>query len=198
MHLRPEPVAPSCSSGSATFGIAMVAMAPWLPLLLVQDYWRWVGFMTRRPGCALANDTVFNCVQGAAFAAVFVTHTHSIAAVIACWGLGSAGRSALRAVPAPRSALARGRGAHAARPLVGEQVARRDIALGVSGAGQVSVFIMGAILGPAGLGGLKAAQTLVMGPTGRADHGGRQHRPARGDQGVHGEGVGGLAGWRGW
>ncbi len=68
----------------------MLAMAPWLPVLLVQDYWRWVGFMTRRPGCALANDTVFNCVQGAAFAAVFVTHTHSIVALIACWGLGSA------------------------------------------------------------------------------------------------------------
>ena len=41
-------------------------------------------------GWALGNDTVFNCVQGAAFAAVFVIHTHSIVALIACWGLGSA------------------------------------------------------------------------------------------------------------
>ena len=40
-----------------------------------------------------------------------------------------------------------------------------DVALGLRG-GQASVFIMGAILGPVGLGGLKAAQTLVAGPTG--------------------------------
>ncbi len=71
-----------------TFGVSMLALAPWLPFLLVQDYWRWIGFMTRRPGRALANDTVFNCVQAVAFAAVFVSGTHSDAALIGAWGLG--------------------------------------------------------------------------------------------------------------
>ena len=56
--------------GEHTFGLGMLAIAPWLPVLVVQDYWRWVGFMSQRPGRALANDTVFNCVQGAAFTLV--------------------------------------------------------------------------------------------------------------------------------
>ncbi len=151
--------------GQRTFGLAMLALAPWLPLLLVQDYWRWVGFMTRRPGWALANDTVFNCVQGAAFVAVFAIHTHSIVAVIACWGLGSLAGALYglwqhRVLPS----LAGG-----VRMLLDHWSVSKWLAgmsLSVSGGGQVSVFIMGAILGPAGLGGLKAAQTLVAGPTG--------------------------------
>jgi O-antigen/teichoic acid export membrane protein len=151
--------------GQRTFGTAMLAMAPWLPVLLVQDYWRWVGFMTRRPGCALANDTVFNCVQGAAFAVVFVTHTHSIVALIGCWGLGSAvgalyGLRQYRVLPSLSGGISMLR-AHwsVSKWLAGSS-------LSVSGGGQVSVFIVGAILGPAGLGGLKAAQTLVVGPSG--------------------------------
>ena len=151
--------------GQRTFGIAMMAMAPWLPVLLVQDYWRWIGFMTRRPGCALANDTVFNCVQGAAFAAVFVVHTHSIVALIACWGLGGSagalyGLRQYRVLPSFSGGLPMLR-AHwsVSKWLAGSS-------LSVSGGTQATVFIMGAILGPAGLGGFKAAQTLVVGPSG--------------------------------
>ncbi len=29
-----------------TFARAVRALAPWLPVLVVQDYWRWVAFMT--------------------------------------------------------------------------------------------------------------------------------------------------------
>jgi O-antigen/teichoic acid export membrane protein len=152
-------------AGQRTFGIAMLAMAPWLPVLLVQDYWRWIGFMTRRPGCALANDTVFNCVQGGAFAMVFVVHTHSIVALIACWGLGSAagalyGLRQYRVLPSFSGGVPMLR-AHwsVSKWLFGSS-------LSVSGGTQATVFIMGAILGPAGLGGLKAAQTLVVGPSG--------------------------------
>jgi O-antigen/teichoic acid export membrane protein len=151
--------------GARTFGIAMLAMAPWLPVLLIQDYWRWVGFMTRRPGCALANDTVFNCVQGAALAAVFVVHTHSIVALIACWGLGSAagalyGLRQYRVLPKFSGGLPMLR----AHWKVSKWLA--GVSLSGSGGTQLTVFIVGAILGPAGLGGLKAAQTLVVGPSG--------------------------------
>jgi O-antigen/teichoic acid export membrane protein len=151
--------------GQRTFGIAMMAMAPWLPVLLVQDYWRWVGFMTRRPGHALANDSVFNCVQGAAFATVFVVHTHSIVALIACWGVGSAagafyGLRQYRVLPRFSGGLSMLR----AHWKVSKWLAGGS--LSGSGGMQITVFITGAILGPAGLGGLKAAQTLVAGPSG--------------------------------
>lgn len=151
--------------GQRTFGLAMLGLAPWLPVLLVQDYWRWVGFMTRRPGCALANDTVFNCVQAAAFVAVFAVHTHSIAAVIACWGLGSLA-GALYGLWQHRVLPSLAGGVRMLRDHWSVSKWLAAMSLSVSGGGQVSVFIMGAILGPAGLGGLKAAQTLVAGPTG--------------------------------
>ncbi len=151
--------------GQRTFGIAMMAMAPWLPVLLLQDYWRWIGFMTRRPGFALLNDTVFNCVQGAAFVVVFVVHTHSIAALITCWGLGALagaiyGLRQYRVLPSFSGGVSMLR-AHwpVSKWLFGTS-------LSVSGGTQATVFIMGAILGPAGLGGLRAAQTLVVGPAG--------------------------------
>ena len=53
----------------------------------MQDYWRNVAFMIKEPGLALANDTVFNLTQAAAFAAIFVAHVHSITAVITAWGM---------------------------------------------------------------------------------------------------------------
>lgn len=151
--------------GAKTFAIGMAAMAPWLPVLLAQDYWRWVGFMTRRPKRALANDTVFNCVQGAAFVVVFITHTHSIAALIAAWGLGGLagalyGLRQYRVLPSFSGGWAMLRGHWSmSKWLAGTS-------LSTSGGVQLSTFIAGLILGPAGLGGLKAAQTLVMGPSG--------------------------------
>ena len=36
--------------GQDTFGYDFLAIAPWLPFLIIQDYWRWVGFMAARPG----------------------------------------------------------------------------------------------------------------------------------------------------
>jgi O-antigen/teichoic acid export membrane protein len=153
------------SFGQRTFGIAMLSMAPWLPVLLVQDYWRWIGFMTRRPRCALANDTVFNCVQAAAFVVVLVTHTHSIAALIGCWGLGGAagaiyGLRQYGVGPSFTGGIKMLRAHwHVSKWLAGTS-------LSGSGGVQASVFIVGVILGPVGLGGLRAAQTLVVGPSG--------------------------------
>ena len=148
-----------------TFGYAMLVMAPWLPVLVVQDYWRWVGFMTRRPGRALANDTVFNCVQGVAFAAVFVLHLHSQAALISSWGLGALagvvyGLHQSRVLPSLRGGLSLLR----ARWSISKWIAGSSLT-GL-GASMMYVFVAGAILGPVGLGGLKAAQALVAGPSG--------------------------------
>jgi O-antigen/teichoic acid export membrane protein len=149
--------------GQHTFGLAMLAVIPWLPVLLVQDYWRWVGFMRREPGKALANDTVYNIVQGACFATVALTRTHSIVAVIASWGLGATAGAAyglwqFKIRPTLRGGIAGLRARwHMSKWLAGNSITGWA-------SSQASVLLAGFILGPAGLGALRAAQTLVTGP----------------------------------
>ena len=55
-----------------TFGLAMLCLAPWLPAATRPGLLAVVSFMRQQPGRALANDTVFNCVQGSVFVAIFV------------------------------------------------------------------------------------------------------------------------------
>jgi O-antigen/teichoic acid export membrane protein len=149
--------------GQRTFGLALLAVIPWLPFLLVQDYWRWTGFMRREPGKALANDTVFNLVQGACFVLVAVGRVHSVVAVIASWGAGAAagalyGLWQFKVRPTLRGGVTALRARwHLSKWLAGNSV------MGWA-ASQASVLLAGFILGPAGLGALRAAQTLVQGP----------------------------------
>lgn len=148
-----------------TYGQAMVALAPWLPALVAQDYWRWIGFMSQRPGLSLANDAVFNVVQGGAVAVVFLAHTHSLVAIIGAWGLGGAagaiyGLRQYRVFPSILGGLALLRN----RWMMSKWLA--GTSLMNWGSAQAYVFIAGSLLGPAGLGSLKAAQTLVSGPSG--------------------------------
>jgi len=152
-------------AGQGLVSTAVLALAPWLPLLVVQDYWRWVGFMRLQPERALLNDTVFNCVQVAAFVAVFVQHSHSVAVLIGAWGLGGLagalfGLRQYRVRPSFRGGV----GLLRARWSVGKWLAGMSVT--DWGAQQGYLFIVGAILGPAGLGSLKAAQMLVSGPSG--------------------------------
>lgn len=151
--------------GVHTFGIAMLAMAPWLILLLTQDYWRWVGFMCRQPGRSLANDTVFNCIQGTGFAALLLGHFHSMSIVIAAWGLGAAAGAVFglwqnRVKPTWRGGLG----------LLRERWSLSKWLAGMSllgtGSNQAFQVVVAAVLGPAGLGALRAAQNLIMGPAG--------------------------------
>jgi len=151
--------------GQRTFGIAVVAMAPWVPLLQAQDYWRWMGFLSRRPSRSLANDAMFNCAQAAAIAVVLAAHLHSAAAVITSWGLGGAvgalyGLRQYRVVPSFRGGLhlLRSRWSFS-KWIAGNQLL-------TAGATQMYVAISAAILGPIALGGFKAAQALVIGPAG--------------------------------
>jgi O-antigen/teichoic acid export membrane protein len=149
--------------GQHTFGLSLLAVIPWLPFLLVQDYWRWTGFMRREPGRALANDTVFNIVQGACFATVALTNTHSVVAVIASWGAGSAVAAAFglwqfKVRPTLHDGISGLRSRwHMSKWLAGNSITNW-------GSSQASLLIAGFILGPAGLGALRAAQTLVTGP----------------------------------
>jgi O-antigen/teichoic acid export membrane protein len=149
--------------GQRTFGLALLAVIPWLPFLLVQDYWRWTGFMRREPGKSLANDTVFNVVQGTCFVLVALGHVHSVVAVIASWGAGAAagalyGLWQFKVRPTMRGGVNALRVRwHLSKWLAGNSL------MGWA-ASQASVLLAGFILGPAGLGALRAAQTLVQGP----------------------------------
>jgi O-antigen/teichoic acid export membrane protein len=151
--------------GQETFGFSMLALALWLPALLAQDYWRWIGFMSRNPRRSLANDTVFNCVQAAAFVvAIFVLGWKSEPVLVAAWGLGGLAGAAYglwqyRVFPSIRGGLSLLR----ARWSVSKWIASGIMTAWASS--QMYVFLVGALLGPVGLGSVKAAQTLVTGPS---------------------------------
>jgi O-antigen/teichoic acid export membrane protein len=152
-------------TGQHAFGMAVLAIAPWMPVLTIQDYWRWMGFLSARPSRALANDVVFNCAQAAAIALVFATHVHLVAAVIASWGIGGVagtlfGLFQYRMLPS----LAGGLSLLRSRWSFSKWIAANQLV--GTGQSQISVVIAGAILGPVALGGFKAAQALVIGPAG--------------------------------
>jgi O-antigen/teichoic acid export membrane protein len=154
-----------CLLNAEAFGIAMLALAAWLPMLAAQDYWRWIGFLTRHPGRSLANDVVFNCAMAVALGIVFLTHVHSIAAVVGAWGLGATagaifGLRQYRVRPIISGGLALIR--H--RWSFSKWLAANSLV--TSAGNQAYVVIEGIFLGAAGLGGLNAAAALVWGPVG--------------------------------
>ena len=150
--------------GQSSFADALLGLAPWLPCLIIQDYWRWVGFMQAAPGKALANDALFICVQALSLAVVVAAGSHSPAAIIGSWGMGGVAGAAFglrqfRMVPR----LGGGMDFLRKRWGVGKWLGVNTLTSW--GTSQANVFFVGGLLGPATLGGLKAAQTLVQGPS---------------------------------
>jgi O-antigen/teichoic acid export membrane protein len=149
-------------AGQHTYGIGLVAVAPWLVFLDLQDYWRWVGFMQGKPAKSLANDIVFDCAQGLAILVVVLAHFHSSAAMISAWGVGAVvgslfGLWQFSVRPSLRGGVAKLRLRwHMSKWLAG-------YALTIASAGQLVLIVGAGVLGPSGLGGLKAAQGLVLG-----------------------------------
>lgn len=151
-------------SGQHTFGVGLLAFAPWVAFLDLQDYWRWVGFMQGKPGKSLVNDAVFDAAQVAAFVAIYVTGVHSVFFVISAWGFGGVTAAfyglrqfGVRLHMRGGISLLRSRW-HMSKWLAGNSVTNW-------GASQVSLIVVGVVLGPAPLGGLKAASALVTGPS---------------------------------
>jgi O-antigen/teichoic acid export membrane protein len=150
--------------GQRTFGTGMLAIAPWVIALDLQDYWRWIGFMQGVPRKSLYNDLVFNAVQALAFGFVFLSGQHSVFAIVSAWGLGAMvatvyGLFQFSVRPSLRGGIAflRSHWAATSSWLVSERAASW-------GASQLFLIVAGALLGAAALGGLKASQALVMGP----------------------------------
>jgi O-antigen/teichoic acid export membrane protein len=145
-----------------TFGICILALAPWLPVLLAQDYWRWIGFMQARPGKALTNDIVFDCVQAVVFIGLVVAGIRSPVVAIGAWGVGAAAGAVFGLRQFSVGITLRGGWTKLRRhwPISRWLSANGVIAWGSS---QSYAVLVAAILGPVGVGGLRAAQTLVIG-----------------------------------
>ena len=134
------------------------------------------------PRKSLMNDLLFNAVQAVAFGVVFLAGLHSVFAVVAAWGLGAAVAAALwsPAILGAPFAYAEGRAFLWSRWPTSQWLASERAASW--GASQLYLILAGVILGPAALGGLKAAQGLVAGPTTLVINAERKLRLARGDQ----------------
>jgi O-antigen/teichoic acid export membrane protein len=150
--------------GEFDFGICFLGIAPWLPFLVAQDYWRWVSFMQSRPQVALVNDLVFDVVQLGAFVALYESGARSSLVAVTAWGsgafiAGSFGMWQFSTRPTLRGALQR----------LQLRWSLSKWLLLVEAAGQATsqstAVLTGVFLGPAGIGGLKAATTLISGPS---------------------------------
>lgn len=76
-------------------GALLLALSPWFPALLVQDYWRAMAFRERRPGRALVNDLVFAGVQFACIALFVQLGWRSAPFIITAWGIGATAGAAV-------------------------------------------------------------------------------------------------------
>ena len=150
-------------AGQRIFATGMLAVSPFIPFLVLQDFWRRVGFMIRKPGKTLANDALFDLVQGLCFTGAVLGGVRSAPLMIASWGMGAVagalfGFAQFRVPPAFRGGVS----------LIRERWALikwlTAVAVVGTGTAECTSVIGGAVLGPAGLGGLNAAQTLVTGP----------------------------------
>ena len=75
---------------SRPLGWALLALAPWVPMLLVQDLWRWSGFMRAEPGKALVNDVAFTVAQIGLLAVFAAAGRLGTGTALAAWGSGAA------------------------------------------------------------------------------------------------------------
>ncbi len=151
-------------SGQRGIGFALLALAPLLPFLLAQDYWRWAGFMQARPGLSLLNDAVFNVVQAGALAFVVLIGAHSPSLAILAWGTGAVAGSLYGLRQFSVKMRSRGGYAHVASRWC---ISKWLLASGFSSWANTQAYtlVAGPFVGAAGLGGLKAAQSLVAGPS---------------------------------
>ncbi|MBA8793253.1 O-antigen/teichoic acid export membrane protein [Friedmanniella endophytica] len=145
-------------------GLALIALAPVLPGLLVQDSCRMCFFALGRAWHAALIDGVWTVLQFCALAVLVLTATAGLGSLVLAWGLagtvaGVLGLIVLRVVPRPARGISW---------LVEQRELSRflfaEYVIGL-GAMQLAILIVGAIVSANAVGSLRAAQVLL-GPLG--------------------------------
>ncbi len=150
-------------AGAAT-GEALLALAVWLPSLLVQDYCRMAFFAAGRPWSAALIDGIWAVVQFGLLAVLLLNGSHSLTLLIGAWGLGATvsavvGLLLLRvSLRVSRTFTWMREQANLSRYLLAEYI------LGL-GAVQVGILLIALITSEADVGAIRAAQVLL-GPLG--------------------------------
>jgi O-antigen/teichoic acid export membrane protein len=142
-----------------SIGRALVILAPWLPALVIQDFWRAVLFRDSRARSAATNDACW--LFAMALTAPLAWWLGSDWAVVGCWGFGSLagmllGFAQTRARPH--------RAPHALRwwrtelwPL-GRWLGANSLAYSVIS--YATVVLLVSLVGTSGMGGLRAVSTI--------------------------------------
>jgi O-antigen/teichoic acid export membrane protein len=141
-------------------GAALVALGLSLPGLLVQDCWRYAFFAAGRPRDAAVNDTVWAVVQFTAIGTLLVTGHTSVFLLTLAWGwaaLVAAVVGAFQAGVLPQLSATAG-WFRATRDL--------NVRLGLDyivnmGAVNLSIYLIGGIVGLIAVGSIRAAQVLL-------------------------------------
>lgn len=144
----------------SVIGRGALLFAPWMPVALLQDYWRSVLFRDRRGAAAAGNDLAWLVVMALTLPLPIVLRTD--AALVACWGLGATAAAAFgfiqtgarpQGIRSSWSWWRRGDGWLVGRWFTAEGVA-------FSGLSQAVTWVLAGLLGPAALGGLRAGRTV--------------------------------------
>ena len=154
--------------GNGLVGRGFVLFAPWIPIAMVQDLWRFVLFRDGRNAGAVLND--FSWVVGMLVALPLALSVHTDWAMVGAWGFGAfvgvvVGEIQTRLLPlTPRGSW---RWWRAEAWPIGKWFALDRAASNVGTQG--TVFILAPLLGASALGGLKATNSVfaplsVLGP----------------------------------
>jgi O-antigen/teichoic acid export membrane protein len=153
---------------NSTVGRGFLLFAPWIPIVMLQDVWRFVLFRDNRNAAAVAND--FSWVIGMLVALPVASAIHTDWAIVGAWGFGAFVGVVLGALQTrawPRAVRASARWWRREAWPIGKWFAldRATSNLGTQG----TVFILAPLLGAAALGGLKATNSVfaplsVLGP----------------------------------
>lgn len=138
----------------------LIGLAITIPLILVQDVWRFVFFAQGRPQAATLNDFVWTLTQFSAIGALVLTGRTSILGFVLAWGLAAGVAAAVGCLqtgllPSPRATMA---WTKRHWPLSSRLVADILVAMGSS---SVAFIALGSILGLGAVGAIRGAQVLV-------------------------------------
>ncbi|MBL7502678.1 oligosaccharide flippase family protein [Frankia sp. CNm7] len=145
---------------TAYFGV----FAWWLPVLAIQDTLRYVAFRRRSPARALALDVLWAAAQFGAIGVVLLSGRPSATSLITCWGVGATAGAVV-------GLWLVGIDVRGFRPFRWLRRTREtwgwfaSIAFINQMQAQILLWVATAMVGAAAIGGLRAAQTLLMAPT---------------------------------